>query len=1478
MKKHPFRFGSKKLFARKPRSTKLAGRRFSLGGGEHLELRALLTAASGLQNPWQDTASALDVHSTVPTMRSMLASSSGASSAADQATTPSTTSTSSTPDSPLLATSFSTLDTSAADPGTAPVVSSPIVTPLDGTALAQFRLEAEDTTAAHNPITSITQGQDFTLAAFVSDIRSPAAQFPGVWAAFMNATYDSSLVSITSTAPNPAADPGNNGDPGIVWGSYFSTGLRSGDFSTPGQIVGIGSSSLKSSGSGLGDVLLFRMTVHTTAAGVVTFTPSFDSAQDHDSSFIDPPTTFTADDIQFTPTSLTIVSQPTVSITPSVSQNEGNTGTTPFVFTVSLSGTSTQPVTVAFATSPGTAQADDFVAQSGTLTFAPGDSSKLVTIGVVGDTTIETDETFSVTLSSPVGATLGATSSGVGTIVNDDTPSIGISGVSQLEGNESNNMVFTVTTSQPSATAVLVPFHTVDGTAVSTGGAADFDATSGTLTFAAGSGASQLVTVTILGDTTNEDNESFHLVLTQPANAVFDASNGDAVGTLLNDDGSHITFTQTSVSHNEGDSGTTPFVFTVNIGAASDIPVTVQYSTQDGPNPAHSATAGSDYTAVSGTLTFTPTGPLTQDVTVLVNGDVLNEADENFVLNLSGAVNATLTDTSATGTIVNDDPLPTLSFQSSTVSTAEGNAGTTPMVFTVNLSAASGQTVTVQFATNDGTATVAGNDYTAASSTLTFAPGDTQKLITVLVNGDTTNEADETLTLDLFNSTNAGNATSTLTKITATGTISNDDAVPTLTLTGDSHAEGNSVATSSQFLFVATLSAASGQTILVPFTTADGTATVADGDYQATSGILTFSPGSTVQRITVFDIGDTKAEPDETFQVNLTPSPSTVTLGNASATGTIVNDDLTPTVGIVAPGPKNEGNTGTTDFVFTVSLSNASSQSITVNFTTTDGTATVTNTDYVGQNGILTFDPGQTSKLITVAVNGDTRNEGDETFNVVLSAPSNATLSSSQASAQALILNDDAVPAISITDVTHAEGDSGTTPFVFQVTLSTASGQTVTVVFATSDGSATTQNNDYIATSGTLTFAPGVTTQNVTVQVVGDLFVEPNEVFNVNLTSPTNATLADVQGIGTIQNEPADNITFTPSQVSGFVFVDVDNGLDKDAGEKTLSGVNVTLTGTSSVSASAVNKQTTTAADGSYSFAALDPGTYKVTFTQPAGYMPGKALSGGPNATVSTDGTLGFNITIPSLGGVQATNNNLAVRGLLSTGISMRLFTASHYASTTSSVSVSPQASALATPQAAALALPAVTASPLSALSELASTNADTAQFTQSGSIVTVHGTSGDDQFEFTAGSTDVVTINGVTREFDRASVTKIVFDGNGGHDTANLTGSSGDDVADVSIGSGTLSGAGFSVSVSNVSAINVNGGGGHDTATLHDTALNDHLQAEGDGVSLSNDFDEVTSLLAIAQVQAISTTGTDTAQVGSIDFTLQQQGNWIAA
>jgi hypothetical protein len=165
----------------------------------------------------------------------------------------------------------------------------------------------------------------------------------------------------------------------------------------------------------------------------------------------------------------------------------------------------------------------------------------------------------------------------------------------------------------------------------------------------------------------------------------------------------------------------------------------------------------------------------------------------------------------------------------------------------------------------------------------------------------------------------------------------------------------------------------------------------------------------------------------------------------------------------------------------------------------------------------LTFAPGEMRKTVTVLVNGDRVGEPNETFVVNLNNPTNATI----ADGQGVGTITDNEPRISITDVSKSEGRKGkTTLFTFTVTLSTPYDQPVTMSFQTVNGTARTSDNDYIAKTGTLTFAPGETTKTITIEVKGDSKKEANETFYLDLFGlSSNALFTKNRGLGTILND-----------------------------------------------------------------------------------------------------------------------------------------------------------------------------------------------------------------------------------------------------------------------------------------------------------------------------------------------------------------------
>ena len=597
--------------------------------------------------------------------------------------------------------------------------------------------------------------------------------------------------------------------------------------------------------------------------------------------------------------------------TPSLSINDvsGNETAGNRQFTVTLSAASGLAVTVNYATSDGTATAGaDYTAISATqLTIAAGATTATFNVGVLADSLDEANETVTLTLSSASSSASISDATGTLTITDDDaTPSLSIADVS---GNETaGNRQFTVTLSAAAGRDVTVNYATSDGTATA---GADYTATSGTLTIAAGA-TTATFNVGVLADSLDEANETVTLTLSSATNA----SISDATATLtITDDDATPSLSIADVSGNETAGNRQ---FTVTLSAASGLAVTVNYATSDG-----TATAGADYTAISATQLTIAAGATTATFNVGVLADSLDEANETVTLTLSGVSStATISDATATLTITDDDATPSLS-----INDVSGNETAGNRQFTVTLSAASGLAVTVNYATSDGTAT-AGADYTAISATqLTIAAGATTATFNVGVLADSLDEANETVTLTL----SSASSSASISDATGTLTITDDDATPSLSIADVS---GNETAGNRQF--TVTLSAAAGRDVTVNYATSDGTAT-AGADYTAISGSLTIAAGATTATFNVGVLADSLDEANETVTLTLSGVSSTATISDATATLTITDDDNPPSLSINDVTAANED---ATNREFTVTLSAASSLEVTVNYATSDGTAT----------------------------------------------------------------------------------------------------------------------------------------------------------------------------------------------------------------------------------------------------------------------------------------------------------------------------------------------------------------------------------------------------------------------------------------------------------------------------------------------------------------------------------------------------------
>jgi hypothetical protein len=338
----------------------------------------------------------------------------------------------------------------------------------------------------------------------------------------------------------------------------------------------------------------------------------------------------------------------------------------------------------------------------------------------------------------------------------------------------------------------------------------------------------------------------------------------------------------------EGDTGTRDLIFTVYLQEPSTNVVSVDFLTRNG-----SAIAGVDYLARTGTVYFAA-GQTTGTVVVPVIGNLIDEPDRTFLVVLTNSINMAIGISSATGTIADDDPL-VLTVDNASV--AEGNLGTTNLVFSVYLNKPWMQPVTVDFSTANNNA-VAGQDYAATNGTLVFNPREVIKAITVVVFNDTLSEVTETMFLNLGNISGA-----VLARNRASGTIVDDDPLPTIYVTSVPQLEGNSGTT--PFVLSVSIFPRAGRTVSFSYATANGTA-VAGLDFISRSGTVSLASGVTNTELVISVVGDSLPEGPETFNLNLSNPLGGVFATNV-VSGTILDDDFR----IIVPS----GNDGTFSFV-----------------------------------------------------------------------------------------------------------------------------------------------------------------------------------------------------------------------------------------------------------------------------------------------------------------------------------------------------------------------------------------------------------------------------------------------------------------------------------------------------------------------------------------------------------------------------------
>ncbi len=747
-----------------------------------------------------------------------------------------------------------------------------------------------------------------------------------------------------------------------------------------------------------------------------------------------------------------------------VSLNEGDGGTTNYVFTVTLTGNDAGGAfNLNYATSEGTATTgdNDFSSLSGTLPFAGTDGeSAQITVFVNGDGKVEPGETFYVDLSTAglPGTVTIADAQGLGTIINDDAATISVNDVTVAESG--GNATFTVTMSAPVDVDVSVDTASADGTATSADG--DFGAAVSPATITAGS-TTVTFDVPVTADGKVELDETFLVNLSNISaggrNVTFADAQGE--GTITETDAATISVNDVTVAESGGNA-----TFTVTMSAPVDVDVSVDTASADGT----ATSADGDFGAAVSPATITAgSTTVTFDVPVTADGKV--ELDETFLVNLSnisaGGRNVTFADAQGEGTITETDAA-TISVNDVTVAESGGNA-----TFTVTMSAPVDVDVSVDTASADGTATSADGDFGAAVSPATITAGSTTVTFDVPVTADGKVELDETFLVNLSN-ISAGGRNVTFADAQGEGTITETDAA-TISVNDVTVAESGGNAT-----FTVTMSAPVDVDVSVDTASADGTATSADGDFGAAVSPATITAGSTTVTFDVPVTADGKVELDETFLVNLSNISAggrNVTFADAQGEGTITETDAA-TISVNDVTVAESGGNAT----FTVTMSAPVDVDVSVDTASADGTATSADGDFGAAVSPATITAGSTTVTFDVPVTADGKVELDETFLVNLSNISaggrNVTFADAQG--EGTITNDDTNAQITVTpsaDIT--EGDSGTTAMVFSAQVDKPIDVDVTFAFAVDGGTTTVNGTDYTLGAPTTVTLPADSTTAV---------------------------------------------------------------------------------------------------------------------------------------------------------------------------------------------------------------------------------------------------------------------------------------------------------------------------------------------------------------------------------------------------------------
>ena len=626
-----------------------------------------------------------------------------------------------------------------------------------------------------------------------------------------------------------------------------------------------------------------------------------------------------------------------------------------------------------------------------------------------------------------------------------------------------------------------------------------------------------------------------------------------------------------SISRVTGPEGDVDMNFPVRLEHPSTKTITANWATRSRTNTT-AATPGEDYTAASGTLTFSP-GETQKEIRVALTADELVEGTEEFHVDLSSPVNSECIIflnrdlCTARGQITDQSPDPHIVLEGPQKAVNESAGHAEFLVSLLHSNSGdpthSNRTVTVAYATEDGNGddgnndtAVAGEDYTGLTGTLTFSPGDRTKTVRVpITDDDRRDRSREHFRLKLSNPTNSSfkpvdeNGAITPTSIGAAATIMDNDPLPRASITDLSTQEPAASDGTVNAALTISLDRPSDRTPVLRAATRDGTAE-SGMDYEALSETqnlqdydyktIRFPNGATENTVNVTIKGDSIDEDDETFEVVLGDANNFVEMEDDRATITIANQTPPPKLHVVSNIPTTEqasplilgfrlhqpdktddfGDDGT-----------PSAKRVTFAYTTADGNFSADNAisgeDFTRRSGTVAIEPGATDATIEVSlVEDDLHEEQQERFRIILSAPSNVVFSNGNSTMEitVIIRDSDQAPLATIEDASIEENGGEMT---FTVTLNHPSSRTGTLQYwgvgmSPQNDYTAVQNTDFRLDRATLTFGPMETEKTITAQIIDDEVDEPDETFLVLINSPGGSIIttgSDDRAVGTIVDD-----------------------------------------------------------------------------------------------------------------------------------------------------------------------------------------------------------------------------------------------------------------------------------------------------------------------------------------------------------------------